>query len=255
MDAIRAFHRKYGIVAKSSSSKSSSKNATPSTSNTSSNVDLCRRNNVYNNHFSGPAARKNQRSDSLESVNSTSSNENLSQSGSNSNVVYSNVNPYYQEQNQLLMKVQQSQNDRNRKNCHFDEELADELVFQYARSCKRFKERRQTAAVQDFDEEADILELSMLLDKTRGLPCKTKRGKASQVNLFELNYRDRKRECLLQKSVGGLSPDQAYDMLMCKYLRLTPSNIDALETMAMYGGYDISLHPHMSEEQLDDMQL
>ena len=74
----------------------------------------------------------------------------------------------------------------------------------------------------------------------------------SASNLAEINYRERKREALIQEIGMNMTPEAAYDMLMCKYVRLTPSNVESLKLLARFGGYDTQFHPHMTEEELGE---
>ena len=66
------------------------------------------------------------------------------------------------------------------------------------------------------DESRQAHQLAALLDQERGLPCHTKNGKQSQSNLAELNYRERKRESLLQQHGAHMTPEEAHQMLRCK---------------------------------------
>jgi len=44
---------------------------------------------------------------------------------------------------------------------------------------------------------------------------------------------------------GRFTPDKAWQMLNCRYLRLTPSNVKTLEKLCGDAGYDVSYHPHV----------
>merc|ERR1712159_715583 len=127
----------------------------------------------------------------------------------------------------------------------------DTLDQQYAKQFRRNSQRRG-AICKAKEDHKQAIELQALLDTERGLPCKTKNGSQSSANLAEINYRERKREALIQEKGQTITPEQAYDLLMCKYVRLTPSNIESLKLTARFGGYDTQFHPHMTEDELSE---
>ena len=138
-----------------------------------------------------------------------------------------------------------------------DDDLASETSSdircrQYAQNFQRNAKRRQSITKSEVDQNT-ILQMAALLDQERGLPCNTKKGKVSTMNQQEINYRQRKREALLKGISPSLTPDEAYNMLNTKYLRLTESNIEALEDLAMCGGFDVSIHAHLSEDRLSEV--
>lgn len=45
--------------------------------------------------------------------------------------------------------------------------------------------------------------------------------------------------------------ERAWGLLNCEYLRLTPSNVAALEEICSKAGYDVSIHPHKTKEDLE----
>ena len=125
------------------------------------------------------------------------------------------------------------------------ETSSDKNCRNYAKSMSRNLSRKSMNASLDDDIDENLLiQLALLLDTTKGLPCKTKKGKISKTNEFELNYRDRKRMSLINEVSNELTPEQAMNLLNCKYLRLTESNIESLEKLCEKGGYDVSFHPH-----------
>merc|ERR1711881_122352 len=96
----------------------------------------------------------------------------------------------------------------------------------YASKFTRNKTRRGAMIMgKNKKDQKQMLEMAALLDRERGLPCKSKKGVCSRSNQAEINYRKRKRESLLQQTGKQLSPEEANEMLMCNYLRLTPSNV------------------------------
>lgn len=138
--------------------------------------------------------------------------------------------------------------DKNKMRKQSHQDQADDA---YARSCARNRQRRG-AIQQGKDDFAQLMEIAAL-KTSRGLPCNPKNGKVSNLNLQELNYRERKIESLMQQSSCKLSPEQAKDLLMCKYLRLTDGNISSLKMNAMLGMLDTTFHPHLSNQQLESM--
>lgn len=52
----------------------------------------------------------------------------------------------------------------------------------------------------------------------------------------------------------GIQPDEAYQMLMCKYLRFTKDNVKSLTAIARGGGYDVTLHCHLTDEDLENLE-
>lgn len=124
------------------------------------------------------------------------------------------------------------------------ETSSDRRVTAYARSSKRQMARTSIAPKSLANDEDILFELALLMDKTRGLPCKTKKGKVSATNLFELDYRERKRQSLVDSISNEITPEKAFNLLNCKYLRLTEDNIKTLEMVCEAGGYDSSIHPH-----------
>ena len=127
----------------------------------------------------------------------------------------------------------------------------DTIECQYAKQFKRNNQRRG-AISKSKEDHKQAIELQALLDTERGLPCKTKNGAQSSSNLAEINYRERKREALIQEKGQTITPEAAYDLLMCKYVRLTPSNIESLKLTARFGGFDTQFHPHMTEDELSE---
>merc|ERR1712159_97215 len=127
----------------------------------------------------------------------------------------------------------------------------DTIDQQYAKQFRRNSQRRG-AICKAKEDHKQAIELQALLDTERGLPCRTKNGNQSASNLAEINYRERKREALIQEKGQTITPEQAYDLLMCKYVRLTPSNIESLKLTARFGGYDTQFHPHMTEDELSE---
>jgi len=127
----------------------------------------------------------------------------------------------------------------------------DSFELEYAKKFQR-NNRRRGAISKTNDDHKQAIELQALLDTERGMPCKTRNGKMSASNLAEINYRERKREALIQEKGQNLTPEAAYDMLMCKYVRLTQSNIQALKLTARFGGFDTQFHPHMTEAELGE---
>ena len=138
------------------------------------------------------------------------------------------------------------------------ETSSDLRVRDYARSLQRNYSRRSSLHYgSDVDEEV-VFEMAMLLDKTRGLPCKCKKGKVSASNLFELNFRERKRQSLVDSISSEMTPEKAFDLLNCKWLRLTKSNVEQLEYLSACGGYDTRFHPHKEieiENFFDNLQV
>merc|ERR1712071_718082 len=126
---------------------------------------------------------------------------------------------------------------------------SEQLAVQYSRQFGRNRKRRGGINKASADQH-QAHQLAALLDQERGLPCQTKNGATSTSNLAELNYRERKRESLVQQHGKSMTPDEAHQMLMCKYMRLTRSNVEALKRIASFGGYDTQFHAHMSEEDL-----
>merc|ERR1712139_306067 len=95
----------------------------------------------------------------------------------------------------------------------------DTIEYQYAKQFRRNSQRRG-AICKAKEDHKQAIELQALLDTERGLPCKTKNGTQSSSNLAEINYRERKREALIQEKGQTITPEAAYDLLMCKYVRL-----------------------------------
>ncbi|XP_076826028.1 uncharacterized protein LOC143471742 isoform X2 [Clavelina lepadiformis] len=65
-------------------------------------------------------------------------------------------------------------------------------------------------------------------------------------DVMDANARMRKETALRSEQ---FTPENAWQMLNCRYLRLTRSNIEHLENVCEEAGYDISTHPHVSESQ------
>merc|ERR1712100_1007495 len=130
-----------------------------------------------------------------------------------------------------------------------DDLSEDDLMVHHAEKCKRYGRRRMAVDINQ-ELKTQIVQLIEMNDKKKKMPCKTKNGKTSLLNLAEQNYRDRKRESVAQSFNQSLTPKQSYEMLMCRYLRLTPDNIKVLEQNCRENGYDVSLHPHLTEDEI-----
>lgn len=56
----------------------------------------------------------------------------------------------------------------------------------------------------------------------------------------------------LKFSPEEFTPEKAWEMLNCGYLRLTPLNVDTLEEICSEAGYDVSFHPHKSTTDIQE---
>nr|XP_002132057.1 uncharacterized protein C16orf78-like [Ciona intestinalis] len=49
----------------------------------------------------------------------------------------------------------------------------------------------------------------------------------------------------------SFTSDRAWELLNCRYLRLTQNNVKTLEDVCQEGGYDVDFHPHVNDQTME----